>query len=387
MGDCVEVAMPDTNSIRICYVSCLRLYSETCAIICTQTLHFALCTLHLICYPFVITYFNIGRNLHHDYTMHIKAMNIKNFPLHILSSAVLFLAAAGCIGTDFLDESAELFEPRIVVTPALEAIEVNQTVTYEATYYDSTDTPRPTTFSWSSSDEAIVSISEDGSAMGLQSGQAEITAQAFGIASEVALLTVVADANAVAIVRISPADTSITEGDFLQYTAQAENADGGVIDNVTFTWSTSIDSVATINDQGLLRGLTTGEVEVTASTAGIISSPALLNVFATSRSGIFQKTPGTSYNLAGGVELEQTPAGGLQLRFLDTFSTSNGPDLHVYLSSDSRVNGRSLDLGELKSTSGEQTYAVPNSVEMNDFDYVLIHCLPFNVTFGFARLN
>ena len=84
--------------------------------------------------------------------------------------------------------------------------------------------------------------------------------------------------------------------------------------------------------------------------------------------------------------LEQTDT-GLQLRFLDSFSVSNGPDLHVYLSTENRVNGRSLDLGDLQSTRGAQTYTLPNTVEMDEFDYVLIHCLPFNVTFGFALLD
>ena len=305
------------------------------------------------------------------------------FPLFFLA---LLLLAGGCIGTDFLDESAEVFEPRIVVTPAQEAIEVNQTLAYQATYYDDTDTPTPATFTWSSSDDSIVSINIDGSATGIQSGQAEIIAEAFGISSEVALLTVVADANAVAIVRVSPADTSITEGGFLQYFAQAENSNGDVLNGVNVSWATSVDSIAIINDQGLLSALTTGEVEVTATVDGIVSNLALLNVLGTSRMGNFQETPNTSYRLEGSVVLEQTEAGGLQLRFLDTFSVSNGPDLHVYLSSESRVNGRSVDLGELQTVSGAQTYAVPNSIEMDDFDFVLIHCLPFNVTFGFARL-
>ena len=300
---------------------------------------------------------------------------------------MLSLLIAGCIGTDFLDESAEIFEPRIVVTPTIEAIEINESVTYAATYYDSTDTPQQTTFTWSSSDESVASISADGAATGLQSGQAEIIAHAFGIASEVALLTVVADANSVAIVRVTPADTSITEGDQLQYAAQAENAFGNAIDNVTVVWSSSDESVATINEQGLLSGLVKGDVEVTAMIDGIASSPALLTVMATSRSGVFQETPGTSYRLTGRAILEENDSGRLQVRFDEDFSSSNGPDLHVYLSDENRINGRSLDLGELLRNSGTQTYAVPSNVEMNDFDYVIIHCVPFNVSFGFARLN
>lgn len=312
-------------------------------------------------------------------------MNLKHTPL--LAMILLLLLVAGCIGTDFLDESAQLFEPRIVVSPMTDAIEVNQSLTFAATYYDSTDTQQPATFTWTSSDESIVTVAEDGSATGLQSGQAEITAHAFGIASDRAFLTVVADANSIAIVRVSPPDTSILEGESLQYTAVAENSLGSVIDNVTFAWSTSDATVATINDLGVLSALIPGEIEVTAIADGISSSPAFITVMPPNRTGTFQETPGTSYRLSGMAILETNEAGNLQLRLADDFSTSNGPDLHVYLSDESRVNGRSLDLGELQGTSGEQTYSVPSNVEMDEFDYVIIHCVPFNVSFGFARLN
>ena len=298
----------------------------------------------------------------------------------------ILIVLPGCIGTDFLDENAELFEPRIEITPPLEAIEVNQSLTYNAVYYDNMAAQQSASFSWISSDESIVRITQDGVATGVGPGQARITASAFNVMSETALLTVVADPNQVALVRVSPSDTSITVSNTLQYTAIAENAAGDVLPDLVFQWSTSIDTVAQIDDQGLLTGINPGNVLITASTEGIESMPAELDVFARSRNGSFRASPGTSYQLSGTAVLEQSDT-GLQLRFLDNFSVSNGPDLHVYLSTADRINASSIDLGDIKGTSGAQTYGVPSNVNMNDFDYVIIHCLPFNVTFGFAKLN
>lgn len=51
------------------------------------------------------------------------------------------------------------------------------------------------------------------------------------------------------------------------------------------------------------------------------------------------------------------------------------------------VNSQSVDLGSLRSFTGAQSYAVPPGIGINTYDWVVIHCVPFNVTFGYARLQ
>lgn len=71
---------------------------------------------------------------------------------------------------------------------------------------------------------------------------------------------------------------------------------------------------------------------------------------------------------------------------LENFSSSNGPDLKVYLSKEKQpVNF--INLGSLKSTAGNQLYAVPATVNVNDYKYALIHCQQYNHLFGFAELR
>ncbi len=71
---------------------------------------------------------------------------------------------------------------------------------------------------------------------------------------------------------------------------------------------------------------------------------------------------------------------------LERFSTSNGPDLKVYLSKETDpVNF--VNLGSLKSTSGNQLYGIPASVIITDYKYALIHCQQYNHLFGFAQLR
>ena len=71
---------------------------------------------------------------------------------------------------------------------------------------------------------------------------------------------------------------------------------------------------------------------------------------------------------------------------LENFSSSNGPDLKVYLSKEKQqVNF--VNLGSLKSTAGHQLYAIPGSVNVKDYTYALIHCQQYNHLFGFAQLK
>jgi len=71
---------------------------------------------------------------------------------------------------------------------------------------------------------------------------------------------------------------------------------------------------------------------------------------------------------------------------LENFSSSNGPDLKVYLSKEKQpVNF--VNLGSLKSTAGNQLYAIPAAVNVNDYKYALIHCQQYNHLFGYADLR
>ncbi len=71
---------------------------------------------------------------------------------------------------------------------------------------------------------------------------------------------------------------------------------------------------------------------------------------------------------------------------LVNFTTNNGPALHVYISKEAMpVNY--IDLGNLKSTTGNQVYSVTGMPDFKDYKYISIHCVAFNHLFGFALLK
>ncbi len=79
-------------------------------------------------------------------------------------------------------------------------------------------------------------------------------------------------------------------------------------------------------------------------------------------------------------------AGNTQTLLLSNFSSDAGPDLKVYLSKDIAASSF-ITLGDLKSTTGNQTYNIPKDVSTADYKYVLIWCQRFSVLFGSARIQ
>jgi hypothetical protein len=79
---------------------------------------------------------------------------------------------------------------------------------------------------------------------------------------------------------------------------------------------------------------------------------------------------------------------------LERLATSDGPDLHVWVTDQrsggpwgSYDDGRYLALGELKATHGSQNYEIPDDADLSDLTSVVIWCDRFNVAFGTAPIR
>ncbi|MGB9169454.1 MAG: DM13 domain-containing protein [Nitrososphaeraceae archaeon] len=76
---------------------------------------------------------------------------------------------------------------------------------------------------------------------------------------------------------------------------------------------------------------------------------------------------------------------GSKILRLENFKSTNGPDLHVYLSTD-KMASNFMDLGRLKGNIGNQNYQVPVDIDLSKYNNVLIWCKAFSVLFGNAQL-
>ena len=87
-------------------------------------------------------------------------------------------------------------------------------------------------------------------------------------------------------------------------------------------------------------------------------------------------------------------ADGTRVLRLTSFSTSNGPDVHVYMvAADDAKDAATVkqagfvDLGEIKGNIGDQNYTLGSDLDLAKYRAVSIWCKRFSVNFGAAALR
>jgi hypothetical protein len=101
------------------------------------------------------------------------------------------------------------------------------------------------------------------------------------------------------------------------------------------------------------------------------------------------------HTTTGSVRVIEQPDGTRQLAIVG-LETSNGPDVHVWLSAGPVVEGfdgwftaaghEHIDLGPIKGNLGDQLYDIPADVDLATFRAVDLWCEQFAVSFGAAAL-
>lgn len=88
----------------------------------------------------------------------------------------------------------------------------------------------------------------------------------------------------------------------------------------------------------------------------------------------------------GGVTVTKNADGTATVVLDANFSLDGAPDPRVGFGTDGEFVALS-DLGALQNLNGAQTYNVPASINVDDFNEVYIWCLKFGVPLGVAQLN
>jgi hypothetical protein len=88
---------------------------------------------------------------------------------------------------------------------------------------------------------------------------------------------------------------------------------------------------------------------------------------------------------------------GTRVLALESLDTTNGPDVHVWLSAADAVEGFDgwfqaggadyVDLGTIKGNQGDQVYDIPADVDLSLYRSVSLWCVQFGVSFGAAPLG
>lgn len=218
-------------------------------------------------------------------------------------------------------------------------------------YDDGTSRDLTDVVSWSTQNAAVATVDAAGVVTGVTAGTVVIDVDSEGISASV---TVTVNATTLQSITVSPAAKTIIEGLSQMFTATGNYDNGTSVDiSDQVTWSSSNESVATVDGSGRATGVVPGSVVIRA-TAGVVEGSANLEVTGATLESL-TVSPTT-----------QSVIEGLTVQFTATGNYNNGTSVDmtdaVVWSSDNvlvaTVNGNGMALGvdagsvTLTATSG-----------------------------------
>ncbi len=297
------------------------------------------------------------------------------------SLLLLVLLLHSCVGTDLVDfpigedQSALSFQEDELI------LEVGETSQTSVNYTLADGTVGTNELVYSSDDTNVAEVSSSGLVTAVGSGQTVVRVVAQDINMEAELFVSVAEGNNPVTLSLTASSNVVQIGETLQLEVTAMTLSGNTVPPTgTVNYTSSDESIITVNADGLITAVAPGKANVRASDDLLTSAPFEITVSAGSRTAQFVGVNG--YSVSGGAELTDT-----ELSFLDDFVTQSGPGLYVYLSNSPNSVGGGVELGAVMSNSGAQSYTIPDGVLSSEFEYVIIYCKPFGIAFGRGEFN
>jgi cysteine-rich repeat protein len=279
--------------------------------------------------------------------------------MRVLSRGLVVVALALTACGDNLSAPSDAAPPdaggvtlvSIAITPPAPSIADGTSVqlTATATFSDSTTSDVTATATWSSSDPTIATVTA-GDVTGLDPGVATITATVGAVMGSTDVT--VTDATLVSL-ELSPIDSSVALGFVWPFTATGTFSDSSVQDLTDqVTWSSSDETVATIDAVGVATTLAVGMTTIGADLAGVSEQTSLTVTDATLVS--IQITP-VDPSVALGVDEQFTATG----TFSDT-STQDLTSMVTWASTDQTI--ATIDAAGLATTVATGTTTITASL-------------------------
>lgn len=176
------------------------------------------------------------------------------------NGATNITVTSGTTATASVGITVEQVAVTIVLSAPPDSMAVGDSIRMSAKALDALGNPiQDVTFEWSSSDTTIASVDQQGWVRARTAGSTEIAVTAGTAASATVAVSVVQ--MPAAIVLSAPRD-SVMIGDSIQLAAEAFDRLGAPITDVTFTWSSSDTTIATVDLQGWVRARAAGTVAI-----------------------------------------------------------------------------------------------------------------------------
>lgn len=160
----------------------------------------------------------------------------------------------------------------VTVSPAISTVDAGKTTQLNAIARDINGNTIDRTFTWTTSNSAVATVSQSGLVTTLTPGAVTIRAATDNVGGN-AQITVVPGTNSdVASVTVTPGQSSLVPGATSVLVATVRNAQGVVLTGRTITWTSENSGVVSVSPSGLVTGVSIGSTVVVASTGGASGS-------------------------------------------------------------------------------------------------------------------
>ena len=258
----------------------------------------------------------------------------------------------------------------VTVTPSTDSLALGASVALHAAVTDANGHPvSGASVFWSSENTAIATVSGSGVVVGIAVGVVRIAASSNG-KSGFSTITVVPQG--VASVRVTPSSAAIKVGETVHLQAEPLDASGNLLDGRTVTWSSGNDAIATVDNTGLVTGVSAGATTITATsegktgTSGIAVAAAVPASIAVAPSSVAITTGQTSQLTATVKDANGVVISGALVAW-----TVDNSGIAI-VSSTGLVTGQSAGNATVTATSGAVHVNVPVAVSLPPANAVIV---------------
>jgi uncharacterized protein YjdB len=277
------------------------------------------------------------------------------------STFLLFLSALACsvalsCGSDSTGPGGG--GNGVTISPNPDTVALGSTSTLHATVDGASGNP---SIFWSSEDTTIATVSGSGVVTGKALGTAHIAASSGGKSG---IATVVVMPPGVASVQVSPPSAVITVGGTVHLQAKALDASGNELSGRTITWTSSNNAVATVDNTGLVTGVSTGADTIIATSEGKSAIAGIVVALAAPAS-IAVAPPSVTVTAGQTSQLTATvkDANGSVISGAPVTWTVDKPSVAI-VGSTGLVSGQAAGTATVTATSGSVHVDVPVTVTL-----------------------
>ncbi|MDE2878519.1 Ig-like domain-containing protein, partial [Candidatus Palauibacter soopunensis] len=154
----------------------------------------------------------------------------------------------------------------VTVTPNTAMLTaIDQTVRLSADVHDQLGRPiAGAAVVWSSGDASVASVDTSGLVTALANGNATVTARSGDVSDSASIVV----SQTAAMAEVTPTTHTLATGDTVRLVATATDANGHVVADAAFGWTSSDTAVASVDSLGLVRGVAEGTATITAAGGG-----------------------------------------------------------------------------------------------------------------------